>query len=84
MKNSGLFSLGIRDVVKGFIMSMIASILTAALAVINAGTIPTDFASWKPTLVTGLAAGIGYVVKNFLTNSNDQFAKPEPKNEGTN
>jgi hypothetical protein len=27
----------------------------------------------------GAAAALAYLVKNVLTNSNDEFAKPEPK-----
>lgn len=79
MKTPGLFNLGTRDIIKGFITSILSSVLTAAITILNTGNIPMDLASWKPTLVTGIATGLGYLLKNFLTNSNDQFGKPEVK-----
>lgn len=74
---SGLFKLASNDLIKGFIVTVITSVLTGALTILNAGTFPTDLASWKTTLIAGLAAGISYLLKNFLTNGNDEFLKKE-------
>lgn len=82
-KVPGLFQLASRDIIKGFITSILASVLTAVMTMINSGNIPTDLASWKPTILAGVAAGIGYILKNFLSNSNDQFMKAEPKADET-
>lgn len=81
MKATGLFSLGMKDVIKGFLVTILTSVLSSVVAILNAGTIPTDLASWKPTLIAGISAGLAYIAKNFLTNSNDEFLKKETPTE---
>lgn len=74
---TGLFRLAGSDLLKGFIVTVLTSVLTGAITIMNAGDIPLDFPSWKPTLIAGITAGISYLLKNFLTNSQDQFLKKE-------
>lgn len=78
MKNSSLFSMSIHDLVKGFIVALLTAFLSGLTITIEDGSLPT-LIELKQLALVGLAAGVGYLAKNFLTNSKDQFVKPEPK-----
>lgn len=79
MKNTQFFTLGLRDIAKGFLVAMLTAIITGLGTVLQNGTIPTE-TELKNLVLIGLSAGIAYLGKNLLTNSNDQFLKKEPKN----
>ncbi len=70
-----------KDLVKGFIMAILTVIVTFAYTSLQAGTLPTDGATWKHEAILGLSAGLAYLIKNFFTNSNDQFLTAEPKKD---
>ena len=74
---SAFLSLVPKDVIKGAITAALTIIVTALYNAIGLGTIPTDFNFWKTQFMLGLGAGVAYLLKNFLTNSNDQFLKKE-------
>lgn len=76
MANSAFGSLNWKDVVKGFIVAAISSVLTGLFNIINDGTMPTG-SEWKVIAIAGLSAGVGYIIKNWLSNSSSQFAKNE-------
>lgn len=78
MKSSPLFTLQWKDAFKGIITAALTSVITAVIEIIGKGGLPTP-SDWKTIGVTGLAAALGYIMKNYFTNSNDKFAKPEPK-----
>lgn len=78
MKNE-LFKLAPKDAVKGLILSVLTVIVTSVTASLNVGTIPTTKEFWVTQLTLGLSAGGAYLLKNFLTNSDDQFLKKEAK-----
>lgn len=78
MKQSKFFSLKARDFIKGFIMAVITAIAMGIYTSIDSGTFPPDAAGWKTMLLTGLGAGISYLIKNLFTNSNGAFMKKEP------
>jgi hypothetical protein len=44
---------------------------------IDAGVFPTSLADWKVILLASVGAGVSYLLKNFLTNSNDQLLKKD-------
>jgi hypothetical protein len=71
-------SLDERDALKGAIVAAGTSVLTALVTALNAGQLPA-VADLKTIGLAGLSAGIAYLVKNFLTNSKNELAKPEPK-----
>ena len=77
MKSSFL-SIHWNDAIKGIIVSILTSTLTSIYDIISNGGLPTAD-QWKAIGIAGATAGVGYVIKNLLTNSNDQFAKTEPK-----
>ncbi len=77
MKKAPLFSIEIKDVIKGLIMAGITAIVAGLYKFLDAGTLPSTMAEFKPILISGLIAMISYFAKNFLTNSEDKFAKKE-------
>jgi len=85
MENKYL-SLGKNDIVKGFIMAVLAAIMTAVYASIQSNELLFTWLYFKPIIINAIGAGIAYLLKNFFTNSNDQFFKKEiintpPSNE---
>lgn len=77
MKQKPLFSIGIRDVAKGFLMAFLGMFVTMLMSVINNNAFPTNWAEWKVILVASLGSGLAYLVKNFFTSSDDKFLKKE-------
>lgn len=65
---SDLFKLNMQDLLKGAVITFITSVLTAVLTILEAGGIP-DWAQIKVIVTTGLIAGVSYLLKNFLTDS---------------
>jgi biotin transporter BioY len=69
---STIFTINWADLGKGALVAAI----TAALAIIGqsieAGQLPTS-AQLKVAGLAGLTAGIGYIIKNFLTGSDGKF-----------
>ena len=79
MKESKFLSIKIKDLIKGFITAMLMAIVTGIYTSIEQGTFPPDASGWKAMAITGFGAGLAYILKNLLTNSNDQFMKKEIK-----
>ena len=77
MKSSFL-NLNMADLLKGFLVAVIAALLTGVYNAIQTG-ISWTWAFWSPILLTALGAGIAYLLKNLFTNSSNQFAKTEIK-----
>lgn len=78
MKEKGYLSVGQKDLIKGFIVAILTVMLTGLITSLESGKLP-DIATLKTLAITGLSAGLGYVIKNWLTNSQDQFLIKEPK-----
>lgn len=76
MKQSSLFGVNAKDIVKGFITAFITAFLTAAMQLLQDGKIPTT-KELSTAGIVGLTAGIAYILKNYLTNSKDEFLKKE-------
>ena len=72
MKNAQLFSWKAKDFLKGFIMAILTVIVTGVAITLNKGALPS-LEDLKALALTGLAAGVSYLVKNFFTNSKDEF-----------
>jgi ABC-type uncharacterized transport system permease subunit len=77
---SKFFALNGRDLVKGVIVAVLASVVTALAAIIESGNLPTS-EQWRSIAMMAIAAGLSYFLKNFLTNSEDKFLLTEPKSE---
>ena len=69
--------LSLKDLVKGFILAVLTVLVTYIGQCLQAESFPMDAHTWILELKIALGAGIGYVMKNWLTNSDDQFLKKE-------
>lgn len=78
MTKSKKYRLSVKDAVKGVIVAGITTILTGLLSALSSGALP-DYSTLKGLGLAGLAAGLGYIVKNFFTNSEDVFLGKEKK-----
>lgn len=78
MQEAKLFALKWKDVIKGFLVSILTVVLTGAMAFLQAGQIPPTH-DLKVLAITGLGAGVAYLIKNFFTNSEGQILKKEGK-----
>jgi hypothetical protein len=73
MKSSFL-SLNTQDYLRGLIVSVLSAVVTIMYQSVQAGDFVFDF---KSIAKVGFAAALGYIVKNLVTNSQDQFLKKE-------
>lgn len=88
MQNAKFLSLNKFDAVKGLVATMLGAIIKAfidlAVALLSSGILP-DLNGLKIIAIKATSAGLvvlgAYLAKNFLTNSKDQFLKPEPIQE---
>ena len=76
--NSPYLSLNSRDFVKGLIVAIITAVITMLYTSIQAGDFVLD---WKAIGMTALSSGLAYIMKNLLTNSNDQILVKETKQD---
>lgn len=76
--NSPFLTLNTRDFIKGLIVSVLSSVLTIMYQTIQAGSLTFDF---KAIGTVAIMSALGYIVKNLMTNSNDQFMKKDPPND---
>lgn len=67
---SNLFSLDYKDILKGLSIAVGAAVLTA----VSGDTIPPV----ATILMVAKSAGVAYLLKNFFTNSTNQFGKGDP------
>lgn len=70
--------IGFKDAVKGFITAVISGALTGIYQIVQTGG-EVNPQVVKSSALVGVASGIGYLIKNIFTNSNDEFGKKEPK-----
>ena len=66
---SNLFKLNWNDVVKGFTVAVLSTILTGLYQALSNQAVIDP----KQLLLFGLTAGLGYVIKNFFTASDGKF-----------
>lgn len=58
------YTLNMRDVFKGLLVAILSPVFTILLTSLNAGSLVFD---WKAIGAVALAAGLSYVLKNFLS-----------------
>ena len=71
-----LFSLKTKDAVKALILSVLTSTLIVVQTSLDAGELNFN---WNKIGMVALASAVAYIVKNWLTNSDDKFLKKESK-----
>ena len=70
---SKLFSLNVRDLIKGLALVVATSVLTLLLQIINDKGLTLQVDDWKIIAQVGITSGIGYLLKNWLTAKNDRI-----------
>jgi VIT1/CCC1 family predicted Fe2+/Mn2+ transporter len=73
---SNLFNLNSQDLLKGFIVAFLSAALTGIVATLDAGALPT-IEDIKSAGVVGITAGLSYLLKNLLTNSQGEILKKD-------
>jgi hypothetical protein len=73
---SNFLNLNFDDLVKGFIVAFLSTALTGVVATLDSGALPT-LAELKSAGIVGLTAGISYLLKNLLTNSQGVVLKKD-------
>lgn len=74
--NSSIFTLNKADFIKGLIIAVLTSVLTILYNTVQTGSLTFD---WKAIATAASSAALAYILKNLLTNSNDEFLKAEAK-----
>jgi len=73
---SKTFTLNARDIIRSVVLFFITTIITGIYQLIQASGGFT-WENVKVVLLTAISATLSYLVKNFLTNSEDKFLKTE-------
>lgn len=73
---SKLFNLNANDFAKGLLVAILSPVVTILLQSLDAGSLTFD---WKMIAKVGIAAGLSYILKNFITNNNGEVAKKDVK-----
>jgi hypothetical protein len=76
MKQSSFLSLNTKDFIKGLLLAVLTTVITIVYNSLQAGDLTFD---WKSIGTTALTTALAYIMKNLLTNSNDQFLGKESK-----
>jgi EamA domain-containing membrane protein RarD len=72
--NSSIFTLNKTDFLKGLIIAVLTAVITVAYNTVQTGTLSFD---WKAISTAAASAALAYIMKNLLTNSQDEFLKKE-------
>jgi hypothetical protein len=75
---SDLFKLNLRDLLHGFIVAIVSSVLTGLYTVAQTGQLPT-LEELKVVGLVGLGAGLSYLGKQLTTNADGNFGSSDPK-----
>ncbi|CAB5226046.1 hypothetical protein UFOVP756_37 [uncultured Caudovirales phage] len=72
MKNSKLFSINLKEIGKGLLTAILSSVIAGLTGGLQTGVIDPQLIG-----VTAMSAGLGYIGRKLVTNSDDQFLKAE-------
>ena len=75
---SKFLRLNLSDGIKGLILAIITSFVTGIYQLLIAGG-AFNWLTLKPMLLTALAAGLSYIIKNFLTNNEGKILTKDKK-----
>lgn len=71
---SSIFTLNKSDFLKGLIIAVITAVITILYNTVQVGSLSFD---WKAISTAAASAALAYIMKNLLTNSEDEFLKKE-------
>ena len=73
---SKLFRLNKKDLIKSIQLIIISSVIPSIGVILDSGRLPS-LSEFRNILLVGFVAWTAYIVKNFLTNSKDEFLTNE-------
>ena len=76
--NSKLYSIHFKDILHGFITAFATASFTGITMSLEAGHLPT-LAEVKTHALIGLAGGLGYLFKKFISNSDNKILVKDEK-----
>jgi hypothetical protein len=76
MQNSPFGKLNLRDLINGLVVAFLTASLTGLIQTLDSGVLPT-LAELKTSALAGTVASLAYLLKNLVTNSQGEIAKPE-------
>lgn len=71
---SKFLSLEKKDAIKALITAVLIPVMDLAMITLNSGSLEFD---WKRIGGIAIASALGYILKNWLTNSDDKFLMKE-------
>ena len=74
--SSKLLRLNRKDFIKGLWVTIICALITGVYQVIASG-FPITWITLKPVIIAAIGAGVSYLTKNLLTNSDGEFLLSE-------
>lgn len=74
--NSKLFSLNVKEIGRGLIVSISGAVITALYTGIESGVTVFDI-NWASVGNAALLAGLAYISQKILRNSNDELLKKD-------
>lgn len=77
VKKSKFGKLDWKDIVRGALLAFAVAFLIGAQQVFSGSEIEWTFVFWQPTIYAGVTAMIAYLIKNLLTNSEDEILTKE-------
>ena len=83
MNKSNFFDLNWGDVFRGFIIAFGGALLPCLLVLFNQDHWPT-WLEFRPYLQASISAGVTYLIKNLLTNSDGKIVQPEKNSSNPN
>ena len=73
---SNFLNLDLQDLTKGFVVAFLSAALTGIVAILETSQLP-QVSDIKAAAIVGLTAGLSYLLKNVLTNSQGQLLKKD-------
>ena len=78
-QKAGFLSINWRDAAYSVLMAFFGAFAAGIEQLINNGHIPTTWVELKPVVITAVGSAVGYILKNFFSNSAGNFAQTEAK-----
>jgi hypothetical protein len=64
---SPIFQINLRELIKGFFIAFLGALAMAVKAFTVSGSIPVTWPEWQTILLSGLSAGVLYVIATVIT-----------------
>lgn len=71
--NNGIFQLAWSDIGKGLVVAVFASVAMYLLGVLNTPSFDFSLINWTEIGRVALSSGLGYLVKNLVTDNQGNF-----------